>query len=787
MDKYILYDILNDKITSVEEEQVLDKIYFLEMCVPTEKHIKNFLELQSKDEIYKILKLGDMSTNIKLIKEAISKIEYKIPLYDIYSENIYLIGKYNVYDRVVHYSYRFPSQLLLEELLVQEQELEKTINKLNPLEIRKINKIKLMLEFMDQFDLTILYETYMKVFYKYSQFVGLETTICKKNSFISRYSHLTPYYTRNEIINMALNLGIKTDKYIEYEDLEKLCKKIKINDITHEILLQHQKYIIDNNVTGLVQYYTLQGSYFMNQYLRKLNDYVYINKYLEDLISPMWNLVINAPPFDNNYTFYRFIHDDSYLSHLKIGDIYTEPGFMSTTRDPFYRADLYKFGFILLKIKVPKNVKGVAMCLELISHFPEEQEIIFSPNSKFKLLKKDEKISYFHTDEAFSSKIKTKYEFEFIKNTQPIFTRKTEYIEVIPIIDFLNIKKIETFSLDENIKYFMDKYVNPLYQFKTLIGDMEITCLVERYDSSSSYKKFYALEIKNGMSIYTMYKGYILFFLEIGEIEQIRQMHVNYYVKYSTLDTRKIMGDNNFIQFISSIAYYFDIPTVIIYANYLSCNNNSSNNIGNQEITNNKPIQQGGLAQRGYIKEEQDNKTKKIYNKNIYKIDKTNLDKNNLKHEHYGGSYCIDLFQYFTLGLKRYETDNIINIEINPKFSYYELDILKTTNVETILVKNDRDECYQVYDKIYKLEELKPNISDYYIWLQKNKCYLLDTFITKISRFLGVNNPFLNDWYILDPATFLYNRKLITNYPTFQHLNINPKRNIFENKNNYRL
>jgi hypothetical protein len=42
-------------------------------------------------------------------------------------------------------------------------------------------------------------------------------------------------------------------------------------------------------------------------------------------------------------------------------------------------------------------------------------------------------------------------------------------------------------------------------------------------------------------------------------------------VKYSALDREKIIGDENFIKFISSIAYYFDIDKVIIWADYKAC------------------------------------------------------------------------------------------------------------------------------------------------------------------------------------------------------------------------
>ena len=58
------------------------------------------------------------------------------------------------------------------------------------------------------------------------------------------------------------------------------------------------------------------------------------------------------------------------------------------------------------------------LCLEMISHFSGEQEIIFPPNACFKLVNKDENVKYHHTDTNFVSKIKTRYEFEYKPQTQ---------------------------------------------------------------------------------------------------------------------------------------------------------------------------------------------------------------------------------------------------------------------------------------------------------------------------------------------------------------------------------
>ena len=51
---------------------------------------------------------------------------------------------------------------------------------------------------------------------------------------------------------------------------------------------------------------------------------------LENQIKLMIRLIRRAPAFDKSHTVYRFIVDDSFLSHLKVGDTYQDVSFMST-------------------------------------------------------------------------------------------------------------------------------------------------------------------------------------------------------------------------------------------------------------------------------------------------------------------------------------------------------------------------------------------------------------------------------------------------------------------------
>lgn len=744
-----LYDIKNKVIKTYQKDEVFDALYFLEARVPTIDEIKKF----------------KINVDLEELKHTISKLDNKVPLYDVVTENMYLIKKENVYNRVYHQNYRFPEQLLLEDLILKQKKYAKIKESGNveTLLLRKILKVDLMITFLENFDLDVLYDTYVKIFYKYSKY-GKEITLCKNSSFVPQFLHVKPYLTKGEILNLALNFLVIKNENIDVD--ENLCKKILKHQMTSSMLLSHHNYIILNEKLGLTQYYTIQGSYFMNQYLRNMTSYHNKNEYLEKLIWPMWNLVLNSPEFDKDYYVYRFINNDSFLHNLEIGDTFVESGFMSTTRDPFYRSDLYKFGFILIKVKIPKGKQGVALCLETISHFPEELEIIFPPKTHFRLINKGDDCKYYHTDKNFSKQIKTRYEFEWIKNEPILFSRNIQTLNT-KRVNFLEIPKTSSISLTEKIKAFENNYVNEMYQFKTIIGDKEYTAVSEWYDSTGAYKNYYAIESKMGYSIYTLYNGYILFFIEIGETPNGNMMHINYFLKYSSVDPSEVIGDDNLIKFFCSIAYYFDIQLVVLYSNYLNC------------TIYNDMIQHGGNIvprQRSFGLPDKD--TQLTADK---KIGETAI---------LGGSYPVDLYQYLTTGKKRYSDIGLLNVELKPMFSYYYLDTLKVTSPSKVLLKDDRDELYQIYEKIFlhEIEKENDNIAFFYSWLKDKKCYLLDYLSRKLDRLFESHNPFMRDYYLLDAQTYLYNRRLISTYPININKDISIKRNILkENKNDYRI
>lgn len=731
----ILYYKSDKQLKITDPNQAIDFIYYLEASIPTKKQIKNIDAYTTDPKIIEYF-IKYPKTGITKIKKELSIINNKIPLYDVFSKNLYLIGKFNVYPRVIHQHYRFPTKYFYQKLL-QEYQTKKDQNITDVLEKRKFRKLLLMIKFLRSFDLDLLEKTYVTVFYFYANEVGKNITTCQRPSFLPHFTHITPYYTRSEVINLALNMGIKLeDRYYDTTDINKLCDIISTNDISAKILLDHQQYIINQKCVGLVQYYTLQGAYFVNQYLRRMISYDYKNEFLENIITAMWDLTNKAPAFDKPYTLYRFISNDNYLRHLQIGDMYTEPGFTSATRDPFYRSDLYKFGFILVKIHVPNNIPGVAICIETISHFPMEQEILLGPLSVLRLDSKDEKISYYHTDEKFKSQVKTRYEFTYIDRKPINFVSRPLY-QKTQKINFLRIETSNAITLEEKIRFFINKYANPMFQFISTIGNHDYTIVTERYDSTGAYKNFYAITTQNGFSMYTIKNNYVLFMVELGEILDKKIMHVNYYVRHSMIE--KDFQDQEFILFVSGVAYYFGIDQVVIWADYQSC-----------VIAEQKG---GDLSTR------QRNFGNKIYQPEpVDKFKTVNVIENKIM----GGTYCIDFYQYLKSNVRKYKT--ILHLELQPKFSYYALDKLRTVGKDAILRKDDQDEIYQIYDKIYQ-NTSNPNLADFYVWMADHHCYLMEILVFKMERFFRIDNPFHSDYYILDPLMYLYNRKYIDTFP----------------------
>lgn len=761
LNEVILFDNIEERLNYIPNNEIMDKLYYEKCSLPNEKQIKNYLDnyCNATNSICKFFKSGKIESKIDDIKKRISSVENKIPLYDVYQNNVFLIDSQEVYDQVINHSCRFPDSNLINDIKGKRDELVEKIKKHNDIgdndnvrfqkgiiREKTLYKLNVMIKFLESFDNVTLQNTYMRMFWLYSEEFGKKLTICKRPSFTYYLHHIQPYYTKQEMVNIALNLGIIKNEKISDEEIEKLCPQIRENDIDYKILLKHQLYIIKNDSVGLVQYYSMHGSYFMNEYLRGSSPYSYKNEYLEDIISTVWNLILNAPEFDKSYTVYRFVRTDTHLSHLKVGDKYVEKGFMSTTRDPFYGNVDFKFGWILIKLKIPAHMKGIALCMETVSHFQKEQEIIFPPNTILKLTTKDDKCSYFHINKDIGDKIIKRYEFEVL-GTEPIsFIERPVYTTSMNPVDFLKINKITSFSIHEKIQYFLRMYVNPMSQFNALIGDNTYTVKAEWFDSLSVYRPLYASSTQNGFSLYSFYNKHVLFLAEIGDNEGVPFIYVNFYVKYATVSREKVINNSDFLKFIASMAYYFEVSDVRLYADYVSCETS--------------------------IKDEE-----------------TETEEETA----YGGTYCVEFYDYLKYNKRKYSDIGVLNIELFPKFKYTQLDELRKIKMSQLLTEHDT-KVRQLYKKIYvnETKEINDNVADFYTWIIDNYCTLYTDLVEIINRFdlYRRNNPHEQDYYKFNAFAYLYNRALISTIPiTLNEFSIEdmPSSSKQLSKNRYRM
>lgn len=760
----ILYNNINDELVIVERNMVMSNLYYGNYRLPKVDDFKKIKDV----EIISYTKKKTPEEIIEDIKKEISKIDNKIPLYDIKSKNLYLVDASDVYRQIMIENYRFPDVSLFNLLNDTKKNIEniakKEFNISKPSEIKtkanigielksEYNKLLLALSFLEYFDLNILEETFVKTFYYKSNEVGKNITICVRPSYISYYTHINPYYTRSELINLALNLDIIKPDKTEYtpDKIITLCNEVKKRDIHADVLRSHQTHIIDNDKIGIVQYYTLNGSFFINQYMRGFSPYNTRNVLLETIAKSMWELILSAPTFNGTYYLYRFIKDDAYLQDIEIGDVYTEKSFISTTRDPFYKSDEYQFGGILIRIKIPKNKKGIGLAVESVSNFPTEQEIILPPLTMLKLISKGRDVPYYHTDNTLVTKIKTRYDFELVGN-KPVEFPSRPSAKVTHIVDFLELANNNDtkslVSVAEKIKHFINKYTNEQRQFDTYIGSTKYTIITETYNSTSVYKKFYSLTTTNGFIMYTVINNYLAFTIEVGGDMSTSFISVNYYFRYSSTPKHGKINDEDFINFVAKVSHYFGIRLVKIYSEYNSCkflcdvdqnNKNNVNRIIPYCIGTNMP--------------------QKI-------IDNTNYS--NYRGKKIGGNFPVDIYKYLKSYKKKYHNINISYSELKPRFSYYELDKLRKLNPTTILQINDPDRIYQIYLKGYKGQtNYNDNIADFYIWMVENECTYISVVNNKIKRLYTKNmheNPFVNDYFVLDVITYLYNRNLII-YP----------------------
>jgi hypothetical protein len=521
----------------------------------------------------KRIKIRNKSDKIKL-----SEYDEFIPMYDIYSEKIYPISKKNLYYRLIECHSRFITE-----------EIKQWIT--NKFKKTKDEKQSYNLEIIENYDITKLLETSYKTLYKNSRELGLSISICKRNSFNKYSRHLTPYYTKDELIKLGLNMKIinhesaleNNNKFnlnnekVHYE----ICKKISKNDISSQEILDHTNFIITNNISPLIANYSFMGSYYMNKYLRGMNqsNTKDSDSFLITIINKLAATMMNSPQLNNDYYLYRFIWDDSFIKKLQIGDTFIDEGFISTTRDPFYSPGLKSnFGLILVKIKIPKN-KNIGLLIENLSLFPKEEEYLLPPKTELKLISKDNKFKYYHINSQFENLIESKYEFELLGS-------KFKPIKIINNYESFKILNHESATMEINedskieiIRHFLCDFKVSNNQLNLEVNDRKFIIYYNWFDGTDSYKKLYYNQTGIHFTVYDD-NNYPYINIEFGD-----EMVVNYLNQFYFYNNKRLI-DNLDMELILKLAYIFKYNTFRMHLEY----KNFSNISGTKQLDeNNKP------------------------------------------------------------------------------------------------------------------------------------------------------------------------------------------------------
>ena len=522
-------------------------IYYIIMKI-NEKFIDNIFN-------YKI-KLKNKADKIKL-----SLYTDIIPMYDIYNQKIYQIKKEDTYNYLTKLHYRFINDEVKEWIITK---YKKYSNKLINLKGEEkeiieiyINKLYNMIKLIDNYDINTLIDTSYKVLYKYSKF-GLEISICKKNSFSPYIRYLKPYYTKPEIVKLGQNMGLI--KNVKPEDLiEKyynICKKISNNDFSFDEIKNNTSDIINNKTQSDICFYSFIGATLLNRFLRNQNIYT-INTFFYNRLINIINTVKISKPLEKEYKIYRFLSDDSFLQNLKIGDFFSDVAFVSTTRDPFYSPGLKGiFGLILVKINLKKNISGMGLLMEHFSLFPLEEEFLLPPNSKLKLVSKDNNFKYYHTNSNFENLINRKYEFDLIDNNY-------DWVKNIKPVDE-NIPEFTNFTLQPKNKLYLFQEFKKMTNKDNQIYFNGILFTLFFFDSTGAYSKYYYNKIEKGLSLIHFDKnGYPLMFIELGK--ELVFNHINQYYFY---DSKEEINEKQLIELLIKLGKIFNYKKAIVYHTY---------------------------------------------------------------------------------------------------------------------------------------------------------------------------------------------------------------------------
>jgi hypothetical protein len=750
--KFVLYypKKKSNNIIIVDESDVIDELYNnLAMLVSID-------QLKSDQSILdKLAKVDNLEKFVSEQKNNLSRLSYKIPLFDYVTKNIYLIVEEDVFIKVSMFNYRFPDNHIIDLLLNTIKEL--TNIKIPHTEwvelyIKKINK---NIKFLSNFNLGLLKETYTNIFLNTNP-TSREITSCIKPSYLPYQNYQSPYYTKSELVSMALNLNLieltkintKPWSYSKSE-LKKICNSLSEYEIKTQMLIFNQLYILYNNAKSYVQYYSLFGSYYFNNYLR--NTKSVIDPELDVHIGNFLQIIKKAPQFDSDYEVYRFIESDDYLSNLKIGDIFNERSFISTTRNPFYSIKDNVFGFIILKIKLKKEIPGIALLIESYSNYPHEQEVLLPP-SKLKLVSIDSDFKYYHWNKLAEKKIIKKYVFEYVETiSYDIKDYTSNYIKFDGFILEIDFFKQ---SYGKNISEAMYNFFNSLTRvnlrrfFYSKIGQTTYKFSAYFLTQNKVYSKFFFLQKSDdenrllGDEIYLTIQNPSN--SEIELIIEIRNIiSINYYHRYSGLKNN--IPDDDLLHWLSGLAKSLNISTIIIHGNYSSYAHIVEKILSKSNLNQETLLDNFITLQNQNI----DNPDANILN--LYTADIN--------------TYCVDLIEYIFENKIRFNKKSYINRRV----PLHSINKLNDSNFEKLYQKYGAKE--HVYEELYriflKLDNPTMSIIDFYKIIHNLYPYMIPSLHNLII--LSLPRSSILPWhfyYIFKPFDYLVEKELIPFLPS---------------------
>jgi len=504
------------------------------------KNIKiNNLDIETKKNIINDTYIIKSKIDKKFINLFSNDKQY-IPLFDLLDESIKFVEKDFVYKAIKQNHYRIINNDLIDFL--------------------KINNITHLDDKLKLFDFDIIHETFLKFIYYDSEEIGADISYFRNPAFIKNLE-VKPYLKKSAIINTALNLGLLKSKDLPYtKNLKIIYDKIKSLFFTEKILVDHIKLINQENMNSIINFFSVYGSSLINDYLR--GNFNYYDENIEQQINKLYNLISKTKKIDYEKLIFRFISEDSFLNLTKVGDYYENESFISCTRKP--SININDFGYIILKITLPKNIDGIFLSIENDSAFYDEKEIVIKPGVKFKLKNIDNDVDFYLFDnkEKFSSKILKRYELEIVGISNKLTIPKYE-IKKIPDINIMNINLDYETGEEKAINIIKNYfYINKSCNF-IFPNNLKKKFYFYNYDSTKIYSKFHYFKINKGFILFSFNKENDLdCFIELGDI-----IVVNYPGKYIKI---KPHPDTKLI--ISCIAYIFNIDKVKIFPEFISLN-----------------------------------------------------------------------------------------------------------------------------------------------------------------------------------------------------------------------